>query len=60
MEKVLEIWAIEQDHDKKLPYRFQRTMGPRGLLQSWDSLPRKGLGGTVCHDGNALGLISPE
>ena len=44
VEKVLEIWAIEQDHDKKSPYRFQRTMGSRGLLQSWDSLPRKGLG----------------
>jgi len=44
VEKVLDVWTIELNHDTQSPYRFQRIQGPLGLLAFIDSLPRKGLG----------------
>ncbi|MCK6066193.1 MULTISPECIES: glycoside hydrolase family 125 protein [Microbacterium] len=36
---VVSVWRIEQEHESRSPYRFQRTTGPAS-----DSLERNGLG----------------
>lgn len=44
--KIIELWRVEQDHDAKSPYRFQRFDGPPS-----DTLVREGLGGETVRTG---------
>jgi meiotically up-regulated gene 157 (Mug157) protein len=54
--RVLEVWRVEQDHERSSPYRFERTDGPFRD----DTLPRGGLGSPVAHTGMTRSGFRPS
>ena len=55
LKRVLELWAIEQHHDEKSPYRFQRPNSPES-----ETLSNEGLGGGVDYTGMTWSGFRPS
>jgi meiotically up-regulated gene 157 (Mug157) protein len=54
--RIVELWRVEQDHERLSPYRFERIAGP---FQG-DSLERAGLGAPVARTGMTWSGFRPS